>query len=108
MKTGEVDYSAPVKIELDNSLDIQRKFSIIYAGPNPISEWLSLSFYAPVPATYRYFLTDMAGRQHLSGEIQADKGEHTSRIRLPELGSGMYGFTLFSGVGKDYVNLVKD
>ena len=107
LENGNVEYSAPIKIELDDSMDAQREFVLIHAGPNPIAESLSISFYAPISGTYRYFLTDMAGRQHLSGEIRAEKGENRTQINLPKLSSGMYGFTLLYSEGKTYINLVK-
>lgn len=108
--TGSIVYSDTIAVtrKREGVQPGSQPFSFLTAGPNPFDRELMISYDASEEVQILYLLTDMAGRQHLTGSFQALPGMNSLELRIPDLPRGMYVLTFYSPSGKSYINLVKD
>ncbi|MEZ4828847.1 MAG: T9SS type A sorting domain-containing protein [Bacteroidia bacterium] len=105
---GSIVYSDTVQIirgKSDKKVE-ESSFTLLKAGPNPFETELWVQYAAKSAFTTTYKLVDMAGRQHLAGNMNVISGTGELRIQVPELPSGMYVLTFFFPNGQQHVNLV--
>ncbi|MEL6670683.1 MAG: nidogen-like domain-containing protein [Bacteroidota bacterium] len=107
---GVTDYLDTLRLQQSvGPSEEEGNFFLSRVGPNPLQETLNLYFEAKTPTKVRYLLTDMAGRQYVQGEFDAQTGSQTFPVRIPNgLASGLYVISCFSGEEKFYRNLVKE
>ncbi|MEZ4774133.1 MAG: hypothetical protein R3D00_13195 [Bacteroidia bacterium] len=106
---GSIFYSDTVAITRNNPEQrVQNDdFVIEKAGPNPFEDQLWVAYEAKGEFSVNYKLVDMAGRQHLGGNMRVVPGKDQLNLEMPVLPSGMFILTFFYPTGQAHINLIR-
>lgn len=103
--TGEVFYSEI--IELHQTEVVQDQLSVLSIAPNPVESFGKVTFFTPSAGSIDYLLADTRGNVHKKGSINANEGENSFRLSIPELSTGIYVLSLFQNDQKAFQYMEK-
>jgi Secretion system C-terminal sorting domain len=77
------------------------------SGPLPASDFINLTFYAPIPDVLHFELRDAAGKMAMEFDLNATLGHNALRLDMSKVNAGMYYLNMTGKNGKVMKKITK-